>query len=644
MSSFTRRLATSKPKKSSKHRHTTVWRAELNNRIENTLRGIKESQMTLKLLALKFQIERMAKSADISLSLLDSPTIGRPAMSQETDEDGQVVFKCTMCPLQYKQLKRLQNHLKSKHGVNIELDDTLLSGQFTFSPKMQSTHEDAVPEEEESGSRVPKDIEKSKKGSMKRERESSDEEEDLEMYRQERDKRAKVFEDLEQKFDSKIGDKTLENALEEVESSINRPGATQALTENISQAIQDAEAEILGLEKERKDSVDMEDKELQVSLQRQLEVTRNILNCKDSQLIDQQEQIDELKEKLDSKDKLLKNKKLLIKEKDKEIRDIMKRTKGITKAAGRSPGKEELKEKCLRYERSIDNLNGRIKNINEAGSTSKDAAMIAKLEKTIENQIREIDTIRESLATFEEREIKLKRKIPCEESPCPRGRKKCHFSHDLEYKKPSDRDTKQELCKYFAGKGCNLEEKDCRFSHSMELLAKMEAKVSSNMPRAVSGANNLPLGPRLQESFNDTLGHDNLSNQRFRKITEGANNNMSVEITDDLTDYPPNDARRTLMQRNQGPRHDDWYRPNHNNRSGNGQGTSSWRSHSEAPREDQRPHYQSNRGQFQRSGEDISRRPPWNQRLGDHPRDVRRNYDRDHQGPSYHQAHKRRRQ
>ena len=604
--------------------------------------------MTLKLLAVKFQIEKMANSADISLSLLDSPTIGRPAMSQETDEDGQVVFKCTLCTLQYKQLKRLQNHLKSKHSINLDLDDTVVSGQFTFSPKMQSTHENAAEEDKESvpeENQVPKDIEKSKKVTKKRDRESSDEEEDIEEYRQERDKRARVFDDLEHKFDSKIGDQTLECAAEEAESTtINRQGATQALTDKLSQAIQDAESEILGLEKERKDSLDMEDTEMKASLQRQLEVTRNLLNCKESQLIDQQEQIDELKEKVDSKEKLLKNKKLLIKEKDKEIRDIMKRTKGITKASGRSPGKEDLKEKCLRYERSIENLNGRIKNLTEAGSNSKDAAIIAKLEKTIEHQIREIDTIRESLATFEEREIKLKRKIPCEERPCPRGRKKCHFSHDLEYKKPADRDTKQELCKYFAGKGCNLDENDCRFSHSMDLLANMEMKVNKTMPRAGTGANTLPLGPRFQDSFDDSTGYNNLSNQRFRKVSEGPNNNVSVEITEDMSKFPQNDARRTLMQRAQGGRQDDWYRPNHNNRSGNGQGTSSWRSHTEAPREDQRPHYQSHRGHFQRSEEDISRRPPWNQRLGGQQRDVRRNYDRDQQEPSYHQAHKRRRQ
>ena len=201
-------------------------------------------------------------------------------------------------------------------------------------------------------------------------------------------------------------------------------------------------------------------------------------------------------------------------------------------------------QKLIRYERTVENLNGRVKNISK---DSKDAAIIAKLEQTVNIQVKEIDNARETLAAFEAREIKLKKRIPCEEKPCPKGRKQCQYSHDLEYKKPTDRDTKQELCKYFAGKGCNLDEKDCRFSHSMELLAKVGNRV------AATGSNQIPLGQRTFDNTQYIDSDDNTNGPpRFRKVTEGANNNMSVEITDDLSSYPANDARRTLQNRSNG--------------------------------------------------------------------------------------------
>ena len=150
---------------------------------------------------------------------------------------------------------------------------------------------------------------------------------------------------------------------------------------------------------------------------------------------------------------------------------------------------------------------------------SKENPAIAKLEQTVDRQIKEIEHMRETMAAFEAREAKLKKKIPCEETPCKLGRKSCPYSHDLEYKKPVERGNKQYLCKYFAGSGCNLDESQCRFSHSLELLAKSEAKAKA------TGANQMPLGSRGQNSNEDV--------NRVRKVSQGANNNMSVEIVDD---------------------------------------------------------------------------------------------------------------
>ena len=78
--------------------------------------------------------------ANTSLSLLESQAPSQPAMSQVEGEDGAITFKCNSCDNQYKQLKRLQNHLRDKHGIQIDLDETVNN----FSPTMVSTHEDAV--------------------------------------------------------------------------------------------------------------------------------------------------------------------------------------------------------------------------------------------------------------------------------------------------------------------------------------------------------------------------------------------------------------------------------------------------------------------------------------------------------------------
>ena len=159
----------------------------------------------------------------------------------------------------------------------------------------------------------------------------------------------------------------------------------------------------------------------------------------------------------------------------------------------------------------------------------------------------------------------------------------------------------------------------------------------------------MPLGNRSQDSFSsfgDMSGPNHLNNQRFRKVSQGANNNVSVEIVDDLRGFPANDARRTLLKNRLFKEEKEWYNPEPSTSwAGNGQGTSNWRSHQEAPREDQRPHrqlpsssYNSDTSRYQK--EDYRQRTQ-HPRRGGFERDVRRNYDRDQPGPSYHHQQKR---
>ena len=592
--------------------------------------------MTMKINALRFQISKMANAdADNSMSLLESPN-SKPVMSQEVNDDGVTVFKCTTCNMSYKQLKRLQTHLKKVHNISIDLDETVTSGNF--SPKMFSTCEDAVqpsPKQESKDSKlvdytdmVESEKEKPKTG-VKRERETSDDEGELHAYRMEKEKRAKVLEELEHQFDDNdMSDLTLNAALNKAEE--NDPSPTQAMTEKLSQAIADAEGKIHELEKQNlDDSIEKDDKEIKTSLQKQLELKNNLLNCKEEQIITLYEQIAEKEKQISEKDKTIEslgksiqNKKLLIKEKEKELGEVMKKAKNITKAAGKSPSKENLKEKCLKHERSIQNLQGRLKNVME--SNSKDNPAIAKLEQTVDRQIKEIEHMRETMAVFEAREAKFKRKIPCGDTPCKLGRKDCPYSHDLEYKKPVERGNKQYLCKYFAGTGCNLDESQCRFSHSLELLAKSEAK-------AATGANQMPLGSRGQFSSEDL--------NRVRKVSQGANNNMSVEIVDDLSGFPANDARRTLLMNRTKDERDMPAPELHNSRQGNGQGTSYPRSHIGVPREDQRPHRQTTHpGYYSDRRHQDNYRQQGDYQRRDYDREERRQYDRDQPQGSFNRS------
>ena len=345
---------------------------------------------------------------------------------------------------------------------------------------------------------------------------------------------------------------------------------TKSITESISQAIKIAESNLQEIESGLNDSVEKDKQHQRASLQKQLEIKDNLLNCKDSQIIDQQDRINKLEEEKEVLSKTLNNKKNLIKEKDKEIREIMKKAKNITIAAGKSPSKEALKEKCIKHERSIENLMGRLKNIESSGA--KDNPTNTKFENTVKLQIREIDSIKETLARFESREAQLKRKIPCDLKPCP-GKKHCLYSHKLEYKKPQTSNKKQMLCKYFMDRGCTYTDEECQYSHSLELVAKAEAS------KAATGGNMYPLGQGQgydHNSFNDTNGSNNLINQRFRNVSTGANNNLSVELVEDLRKYPENDARRTLIRNRSG---EDNRAGRFNSSSGNGRGTSGRRSH-----------------------------------------------------------------
>ena len=107
----------------------------------------------------------------------------------------------------------------------------------------------------------------------KRGRDMSDEEgeDELEIYLKEREKRAKVLVDLEQKFESEIGDATMANAVDDAEATLTtaKRVSTQEMTDQLSQAIRCAEEDMIVLEQKRgpDDSLMEDDRKIKVSLQ-----------------------------------------------------------------------------------------------------------------------------------------------------------------------------------------------------------------------------------------------------------------------------------------------------------------------------------------------------------------------------------------
>ena len=568
MSSSTRILKSTKPR--NRQRNGRTKEIELDIGIKSALCRIKQLEVSFKLHYLRFQISKMADN-DQSISLMEPAT---QPMSQVEDEDGSLAFKCNSCPpgkAVYKQLKRLQTHLLSKHGISIDLDETVTN----FSPSMVSTHEDAVSAAEpgDQAKGEPTKTPKKRPHESDEEEDEEDSNEEIARYRREKEKRARYIDDLAREFVNDISDGTMEEALEAAEQG--SPSETQAMTEQISQKIREAEKEVEVLEG-HDDSAEKDEQAIMSSLQRRLELKDNLLNVKDSRIIDLEDKITSLQKKLDEKEHVLKNKKLLVKEKDKEIKDITKKAKLITKAAGKSPSKEELKDKCLKHARQVENLRGRLKNLD---ANRQDTTVQAKLEQTIATQIKEIDMIKETLSRFEAKEIQLMKKIPCEQRPCPHGRKQCKYNHDLEYKKPTDHRAKI-LCKYFAGTGCELHD-DCPYSHSIEMAVK------ADQSRAATGGNQQAIGSR-RDSYLDSYSESNTSRGSLRQVTEGANNNMSVELVADLRHVPANDARRTIIQKRT-PKKENAANSTYH-RAGNDQGSSTWRPRQEDPRHRSRSH------------------------------------------------------
>ena len=133
-----------------------------------------------------------------------------------------------------------------------------------------------------------------------------------------------------------------------------------------------------------------------------------------------------------------------------------------------------------------------------------------------------------------------------------------------------------------------------------------------------------PIGPSQSQerSFNDTRGSNNLINQRFRKVSTGANNNMSVELVEDLRHYPENDARRTLIRNRSG---EDL---RHESKSGNGRGTSGRGSHQEDPSRSMRPQT-SRQGFSRRRSPSVKDRIKVESRYREEDGATRRPYERD---------------
>ena len=517
---------------------------ELDRRIVESWKNIRRLEIMLKLTYVSFQINMsQERDNENSISLLES------GMMEGTQEGK---LECQFCPAKYVRPKSLQNHLKAKHNIgNSEEED---KDKSTFSPLKSSTMDN----DEESG--IEPEKEKGEVRANKRKAENHKAEEALEETEEQvdeqikqqmmdREKRRKHLERLEERFDEEVDDSTMIEAGIQAEQGTQDGGNnvnTQALTEDINKQIEEAESKIIVMENDLNDTFGEDKDGVIENLKKQLELKDMIISGKDTKLIEQEGRICELGGLVDKQARIINKKSMLIKDKDKEIKSIMRSTNNITIKAGLSPSKEELKKNLLQKKRQVENLNGRIKNLQEAkekaerermGATEGEKNQYEKMQAVVEHTVQELDGHKQKIAYYESEIRKLKKRIPCENKECTKTGKECAFSHSLEYKRyiPPQTYKKNLLCDNFAGKGCNKSDEECTYSHSLELLAKKEAG-----DKGVLNGRDF-----TKDSFGDEDNSFGLLDHRFKKVSQpaAANYDSSIEV---VADYSISDPRRTV--------------------------------------------------------------------------------------------------
>ena len=440
------------------HLDISVKRVEKLSRMLKNCKDISETVVS-------FQTIEM--SAEDSISLLQDDAIqGAEAVSQEAgpsqpevvvgsqDEEGK--WQCTFCPVKYKGKGWLIKHMEKEHSVpmNASCESTL--NESSFEPLRNSTADTEGEKDKDSDN--PK----------KRVRRESDSEDDDGQDRR-RFKLEKIEEVLERGEES-LDDVTEDEKEEgETQAGINRAAQTRKNIEMFMSSFNDEE-EVL-------DSSIEEDKDKAiVELRRRLKEKTKLVYIKDGLLTERDCQMQDL---LEEKDAAVAEVRKVEAEKsklEKEMDSIVKRTEIISGKSKSSPSKQKLKEELALVTESAETIEGAAKkleaelkaSVEENQKLMREIKSMSKLKASLEEMTVAVDNVKEDLMKKERLISQLKKKIPCSEDDCTKG-KKCAYAHHIADRRRSRSrartDRKHVPCSFFLNGHCKKTAELCSHGH-----------------------------------------------------------------------------------------------------------------------------------------------------------------------------------
>ena len=458
---------------------------------------------------LGFQKNRM--SAEDSISLLQeevspagdvmSPEIG-PSQDAGGSQDETGKWQCSFCPAKYKGKAWLNKHMEKEHAapMNASCESTL--NESSFLPLKNSTADTE-------GEKDKDPVNLKKRG---RNGSESDEGEGPE-------RRKYKLERIEEGMESK------EDSLDDVTEDEKEESETQAGLSRAAEARKNIELFMRSFndEEEGLDSSIEEDKDKAITeLRRRLKEKTQLIYIKDGQLTERDLQIQDLLEDKDvaiaeTRKAEAENAKLV-----KEMESIVTRTEVINGKSKCSPSKQKLKEELAHVTESAVTIEGAARKLEEELKAAKeqivqlnrDIKSMLKLKSSLEEMTVEVDNVKEDVMRKEKLISQLKKKIPCGDEDCTKG-KKCSYAHHIVDRKRSRSrartDKKHVPCGFFMKGHCKKTAESCSHGHFYPASRPVGERMGYNNGSDDSGA-----------SFN------RIENQRFMGLGRTVNNQQNV--------------------------------------------------------------------------------------------------------------------
>ena len=422
----------------------------------------------------------------------------------EKEKDGEIIY-CSVCGKDYKIQGALNNHMKKFHGQGLE------ESVIQFEPSESSTVEDFL-QGMKGEVKIIADRKRKRESKESGDLDSFDEEDEDDVEEEENLEEALKAQEARKKKISKLnlerdqalglddtmaagGENTqevfanLQDAVRRSSANDDRENQSQSVFEEPSQHSQEATINV------NNNSVIMKDDE-EEELKAKIKHLEEIIENKDTIILDLQVKAREMDDLLDSKDRSIKEKRLIIKLKEDEIKDLVKDKEEEAVKIKNSPIKDQVKEQlkakwkaeASKAEKTINNQAGRIKNLEKELKSQEGTIKILRAQKDVEKQPQFLKLQKTSQDLIERAEFvqqekdeltgqiaRLKKKIPCPEiARCELG-KKCQWSHTHSYS-TSTQDTKRVPCIHYVNGRCYRAEK-CGFSHDQNLMSAGQRKI-----------------------------------------------------------------------------------------------------------------------------------------------------------------------